>query len=788
MAEQDRFERRLRDAIGRYVADAPGDFDAFAFARDVAAAEPRRRGWFAVVPGTRAGAVPRLAWLLLLGALLLAAAAGIVAGTALLRQNELSVVPAPTVAPVATLAPLPGQATAAFDLAGEVTDLAVAPDGGVWAATGRGVLHWDPADGSARLYGTADGLPDAAADRTAIGADGAVWARGGDWLARFDGSWTTLAGPDALGGIEVTSLGGMAVDAAGRLWVAADTSAGAKLLRVDGRVTVVDVPESVVPLGSSNAYLLTVTPSGEVWATLGQGGIAVWDGATWTVHANGSAGLPQTPWQAAVGADGTIWAELGGEGCSLTVTNDVSCTEPPAGLARFDGMRWRVYTTADGLADDDAYPYAGPDGTVWAVHRGGAASRWDGTRWIAFDDAGVVERSGATVAPDGSLWSWSPAGVVRFDGRQATAVTVPIVSLPVAQPALTLARVAGPETAATPIGDVTWRAFETPDYALLDVLATSHSLVAVDGRSGLRWSADGETWQGISLSIPSARFLAADGDDVLAFGSGAARARWDGRGWAEVERLEIEDGLYAEEIVSGPRAAVLTSRTSVLFSVDGRRFVRAARGPDPDLLEPGWTDRDSSVGGCSSNGWGSGPGEGRVGPVIVTADGFIALTAGHPADWNRDPMCQPVLWSSSDGSHWELLSRESPFGAGAYVTDVASREGRHVAVGGRGGTGIVWVSDDGRGWRRLDLHLGEVAAVTAGDAGWILLEPGFVRGQGWVSADGLTWERVPSSWPGVSTLFPSISVGPGTIAAVGRWKLPDADEWISAVVLGTVEP
>lgn len=721
------------------------------------------------------------------------------AGTALLRTDDLSVVPAPTVASVATpaaptvapdaaptVAPPPEQRTAILDLGDEVTDLAVAPDGGIWAATGRGVLHWDAVSARADLYGAVDGLPDAAVVRVKAGPDGVVWASGSTWLARFEDTWTTLAGPDALAGLDVVDFGGMAVDAAGRLWVAADTSEGAKLLRVDGGVTVVDVPESIVPLGSSFAYVMSVTPAGEVWATLGQGGIAVFDGLAWTVHAQGAAGLPQTPWQTAVGRDGSVWAELGGDGCSLTVTNDVSCAVPPAGVARFDGTRWSVYTTHDGLAADDAWVYSGLDGTVWAVHRGGSASRWEGTRWVAFENAGVVERSGATVAPDGALWSWSSGGIVRFDGRQASAVTVPPVSMPVAQAAMILSRVAGPESTATSIGGVTWQAFEMSDYALVDVLATRHGLVGVDGRSGLRWSTDGETWQGISVSIPSARFAAADGDDVLVYGSGAVRVRWDGRQWGEVERLEIEDELYAEQIVSGPRGAVLTSRTSTLFSSDGRHFTRAARGPDPDRLEPGWTDRDASVGGCYSTGWGSGPGEGRVGPVLVTEDGFVALTAGHSADWNRDPMCEPVLWPSPDGSDWELLSRESPFGVGAWVTDVASRDGRHVAVGGHEGVGAAWVSDDGRTWTRLDLLVGEVAAVAAGPAGWVLLEGGGGPSRAWTSKDGVTWESLPGSWPGVSTLFPAISVGPGTVVAVGRWKRPDADSWISAVVLGTV--
>ena len=801
MAEQDRFEQQLRAALDRYVAGAPAGFDAYAFARMVATTRPRRRGWLAALaPGRRATAVPRVAWVVLLAALLLATAASVYVGSQLIRTDELGIVPVPTVEPVASLAPdalptaapPPDRGTATMDLGSEISDLAIAPDGGVWAATGRGVLHWEPGAATATLYGSAEGLPDSAVVGIVAAPDGVVWARGYPWLARFDGSWTVYDEPAELGGLEGVEIGAMAADAGGRRWVAAGVGGGmsSKLLRIDdGGLTVVDVPESIAPPGGSFAFALGVAPTGEVWATRGAGGLAVYDGAGWTLHDKGTGGLPQTPWLAAPAPDGTVWAELGGEGCRDTVTGAMVCDQPPAGLARWDWARWTVYTTDDGLAVNDGYPYVGLDGTVWAVHADGSVSRWDGTRWVASKSRRVAgERWAATVAPDGSLWSWSAAGgVARFDGAQAAPVVVPPVGVAVGQPALSFPLVAGPEVTRTAIGDITWRVFRTPDYGLLDLRATPHGLVGVDGRSGLRWSTDGERWQGISLSIAAARWLAVDGDDVIAFGSGAVRVRWDGRQWVEIERLEVDGDRYVEQVVFGPDGAVMTSRTSVLYSSDGVRFRLAERPPDYERLEAEWTDQGGFVGGCTPNGHGEGPGEGRVGPVLVTADGFVALTAGHPADWNSDPMCEPVLWSSSDGSRWELVSGESPFGDRAWVTGVASYDGRHVAVGGQGGAGAVWVSDDGLAWVRLDLLLGEAEAVAGGPGGWALLDEWVPGGRGWVSSDGQTWEPVPGDWPSVSVFIaPPLTVGPGSIATAGRWSRGGTDEWISAVVIGTV--
>jgi hypothetical protein len=101
MTERDVFESRLHAALVRHVANGPTDFDALAFARTVAAKEPRRRGLAASLT-LRGLAFPRRAWVLLLLAGLLAA---LVAGTLLvgsLQERRLpAVVPpvAPSVAP-----------------------------------------------------------------------------------------------------------------------------------------------------------------------------------------------------------------------------------------------------------------------------------------------------------------------------------------------------------------------------------------------------------------------------------------------------------------------------------------------------------------------------------------------------------------------------------------------------------------------------------------------------------------------------------------------------------------
>ena len=73
MTEMDAFERSLAGGLLRLADDVPGTVDAAAVAHRVALEHPRRR---TTVLGWRLAAVPRLAWLLLLTALLLAAMVG----------------------------------------------------------------------------------------------------------------------------------------------------------------------------------------------------------------------------------------------------------------------------------------------------------------------------------------------------------------------------------------------------------------------------------------------------------------------------------------------------------------------------------------------------------------------------------------------------------------------------------------------------------------------------------------------------------------------------------------
>lgn len=382
--------------------------------------------------------------------------------------------------------------------------------------------------------------------------------------------------------------------------------------------------------------------------------------------------------------------------------------------------------------------------------------------------------------------------------RTASPSASPTATPTAATPTLAVSR---PTTTLTSLGTFDWQVVNpdsTPGFMPAGIAMTSHGLVTADLLEGtVRWSFDdGRTWQEAKTSV---RVIAVAkwGDDILALGAGAVRLSWDGVKWAEVEALVIDgrEGRTLEQAARGPGGYVLVGRLGVYYSTDGHRFSPAERAPDPSVsvADPGPCIRRAT--------W---PGEGRLGPLLATAEGFWVLAPGEPANWNSAPTCEPIIWFSPDGRVWSLTADEqagpltSPFGTSAAVDAIATKDRRFVAVGaGRpvGGVpvvdrGAVWASDSFTSWERLTSApsgsaSSEVTRVAAGDLGWMLVE---ASGQGWLSADGRTWEPIPSGWPGLISGWsgwPSLAVGPTSIVATGQYS-DGPNDFVFATVIATL--
>ncbi|NIP73518.1 MAG: regulator [Gammaproteobacteria bacterium] len=87
------------------------------------------------------------------------------------------------------------------------------------------------------------------------------------------------------------------------------------------------------------------------------------------------------------------------------------------GVARYDGKSWSNFTTEDGLAGDIVYSIARePDGTFWFGTNKGL-TRYDGESWHTYGTADGLPAPhvyAIVVIPGGDVWAGTKMGVVRL--------------------------------------------------------------------------------------------------------------------------------------------------------------------------------------------------------------------------------------------------------------------------------------------------------------------------------------------------------------------------------------
>jgi hypothetical protein len=338
-----------------------------------------------------------------------------------------------------------------------------------------------------------------------------------------------------------------------------------------------------------------------------------------------------------------------------------------------------------------------------------------------------------------------------------------------------------PVVAETALGTISWQMYG--DY-LQGMVGTPHGPVTIGAADLLQgahlvWLDSGGDLHGAALPEEMWGLLPV-GDGLIAYGSaqGYGRGRawpisWDGRRWVVGDELDVPPSLFGSQatevrVAAGPRGVLIVGY-DVAVAADGQHFVAATQ-------RPGGNDRLTV----------------KVGPILATDEGFVALVAAGQSQFDDGPVFAPTPWFSVDGLTWEPPAAASPFGAGARVSDVAARDGRFVAVGERGTAWATWVSDDGRTWELLPefgLDGNRSCApcpigVTASDAGWVI-STGKHQSL-WASADGRTWE--PLAVPAVSIdepwgFLPEVALSDDTIVVVG-WLDPAG----TASVVGSIEP
>ena len=479
--------------------------------------------------------------LLLVGGLLVAVAACVLASRLLTALPLFGRTPAPAAPIRFTGLPTPlvtRPQWTSYTYTGPINDLALG-DGLIWAATDGGLVVWDGA-GAAVRFAAEHGLAANRVNSVAIGRDGAIWAGTAAGLSRYDGrAWQTFTTADGLPDDAVYDV---VVDRDGLVWA----GTGSGLARYDGNAWRAYRSGGLfVALPSDEVYALTVDSANRLWVAT-SGGLVRLERARWLPlpAPYNDTELPVVA--LAAGPDGVVWGATEAE------------------LVRFDGDAIDAFAHAvSSLNVLPAFSVVGlaaaADGAVYAAYAGqGPLERLDpltGDREFitAGPRADEGDTNGALLLDESSaLWAGVGDSVRQLAGRQSS-----VLAGPSELPANALTDVAHDGRAlwvASTVGlarfDGRWQSFGVADG--LPTEDTRALAVAPDGalwaafdtplRGLARYRPDG--WQTVTCptAAPTSAEIndAAPTADALWFATATGVSRFDGANWQTFDR---RDGL-----------------------------------------------------------------------------------------------------------------------------------------------------------------------------------------------------------------------------------------------------
>ena len=645
-------------------------------------------------------------------------------------------------------------------LAGETTTIIPAPPvsqvydflavaGGFWLAAAEGAIHY-----TENGYQTYPGLAGTQPTALLRGADGAIWAAGGQqatsshsdygsWqanfvtLSRFDGqAWQSqlLSNPTGPNHAAVTAIL-PAPD--GRVWLG--TLGGVS--RFDGETWQAWNRLSGLP---DDAILDLAWGDGAVWAVTPQG-LARYAPETdrWLAAAE-LAGVWRVPGNVTLAAapDGTLWAAAEGAVRHLSggAWRDVPLTlpHPAAGIRAIavagDGRLWAAaYANAETIPEAERHYLGVYDGGTWRWQRldwpsggGRAAVDWltfapNGTLWLGTSaglwtlDTGaetaqparwpVEAREAAAVLFDGAGRGWTggrfqPA-LIPLDGGERLPIPLPQAGrvYALAQAADGAIWVGTDGGAARRRPDGNWELFYGPDAAaaqLPTTLFAGEESLWLGTFGGAVWRvADGraqEIWPPALARENPVSALLRDGAGALWLGSfGGGAARRDGRSWTT---FRAQPDLFQARVAAAaaaPDGTVWLGTDRGLFTIGGAADNPACR------FEP--AGREILAQALAAD---------PPGNIWAVSEG--TLWRGDASGFDRAAtLVQPVVTVAPDGAIWfvagETLVREmngrrqeiALAGLPGEVTDIAWGPGGRIWLGSTAGAAV---REEGR-WRRL---------------------------------------------------------------------------------------
>jgi len=200
------------------------------------------------------------------------------------------------------------------------------------------------------------------------------------------------------------------------LWVGTDGGGLVKLNKSTGEIIVYDKWNSKLP--DNWVYAIAIDGQGNKWIGT-YGGLAKFDGVSWTVYKRSNSNLP---------SDSVYAIAIDGQGNKWIGT--------PNGLAKFDGVNWTVYNRSNsGLPSDTVYAIAiDRQGNKWIGTSRGLA-KFDGVNWTVYNtsNSGLPYNYVLSIAIDGQGNKWIGTwggGLAKFDGVNWTVYNTSNSGLP----------------------------------------------------------------------------------------------------------------------------------------------------------------------------------------------------------------------------------------------------------------------------------------------------------------------------------------------------------------------
>jgi ligand-binding sensor domain-containing protein len=275
-----------------------------------------------------------------------------------------------------------------------IDSIAVDGKGNLWCgANSNGVLRFDGTSWKTYLTDDVKGIN--YQSLIAGDSDGDTWVSTGNGLSRFEDNNWEMVNQDI---VNATSF---LQDKQGNLWF----GSGQTLYCYNGSSWNTVTPPFGI-FGSFNTIVADNT--GGIWVSTNNI-VSRFDGTSWTTFNVGDifgvTPLTSLIHSIVVDNQNTIWV----------ATND--------GMLHLDGANRKIYTTADGLTDNDiAGFYQDKSGNIWAYGYGSGLYLFNGTAWQSFLQGDRVY--GITQNQTGNIWLATDHGAIKYDGSNFHSYTV----------------------------------------------------------------------------------------------------------------------------------------------------------------------------------------------------------------------------------------------------------------------------------------------------------------------------------------------------------------------------